>query len=150
MKILVTVGSSPFESLIRAVDLVAIKLPEHHFIFQISDGIYKPRSGKFFSFSDSFSSYIDNADIIITHAGAGTVFELLEKQKKCIVAPNFERVDKHQSDLTTYIEENTLAIVCSNLSYISTSIENVIKFEAKPYAKKSFFLTKELINLFQP
>ncbi|WP_024611169.1 PssE/Cps14G family polysaccharide biosynthesis glycosyltransferase [Pseudoalteromonas sp. TB64] len=148
MKVLVTVGSSPFESLIRAADFAAEILPHYEFIFQINNGIYKPKNGTYFSFSETFSTYIDEANIIISHAGAGTVFELLEKEKRCIIVPNYERIDKHQSDLTSYIEKNELAIVCHELHHLSTSIKEVNNFKAKKYSKEPFFMTKELINLF--
>jgi len=149
MKILVTVGSSPFKSLIRAVDKAAKQFPNYEFVFQISGSAYKPTSGAYFSFSKEFSNYIDDADVVITHAGAGTVFELLEKEKKCIVVPNYERVDKHQADLTSYIEQNSFAIVCHKLQQISSSIEQVNHFKATPYFKEPFFLTDELINIFK-
>ncbi|AQP99405.1 hypothetical protein B0W48_06065 [Pseudoalteromonas aliena] len=148
MKVLVTVGSSPFESFIQAVDKVAKTLPNYEFTFQISNSNYKPSNGVYFSFSEEFSKYIDEADIVISHAGAGTIFELLEKKKKCIVIPNYERIDKHQSDLTTYIENNELAIVCHKLNNISLSIEQANCFKAKAYCKEGFFLTNELISIF--
>lgn len=148
MNILVTVGSSPFESLIRAVDSAAQSLNEYNFTFQISDGAYKPRHGRYFPFTKEFTNYIDEADIIITHAGAGTVFELLEKQKKCIIVPNYERIDKHQSDLTTYVEKKQLALTCHKLDEISAYISKVNTFTAKKYIKEDFFFTEELIYLF--
>lgn len=148
MKILVTVGSSSFDSLVNAVDSVANLFPRYNFIFQISDGTYKPVNGDFFGFSNSFSLHIDNADIVITHAGAGTVFELLEKQKKCIVIPNYERVDKHQSDLTSYLEKNSLAVVCHNLKNIEQCLQEVNNFKPISYFKTPFFRTNELIELF--
>ncbi|MCK8107707.1 hypothetical protein MTF64_12550 [Pseudoalteromonas sp. 2CM41L] len=149
MKILVTVGSSPFKSLVRAVDLVAKNHTNHEFTFQISSSAYKPESGSYFTFSKQFSDYIDDADVVITHAGAGTVFELLEKEKKCIVVPNYERVDKHQADLTAYLEHNSFAIVCHKLKQIDTCIKQIDSFQAKPYIKEPFFLTEDLINIFK-
>ncbi|MEI8623688.1 PssE/Cps14G family polysaccharide biosynthesis glycosyltransferase [Pseudoalteromonas sp. B137] len=137
------------KALSKAVDIAAETLPKNKYIFQISNGIYKPSNGSYFSFTNNFSDYIDEADVIITHAGAGTVFELLEKQKKCIVVPNYERVDKHQSDLSTYIEKNKLAIVCHKLENISSSIQQLKTFEANPYIKEPFFLIDELIDIFK-
>ena len=54
MKILVTVGSSSYESLIQAVDIAAETLPKNKYIFQISNGIYKPSNGSYFSFTNKF------------------------------------------------------------------------------------------------
>ena len=148
MKVLVTVGSSSFDSLVCAVDCIANLLPNYEFIFQISNGKYTPTNGDFFSFSNMFSQYIDNADIVITHAGAGTVFELLEKHKKCIVIPNYERIDQHQSDLASFIEKNNLAIVCHNLKNINQCLQEVENFKPTHYVKTTFFRTNELVELF--
>lgn len=148
MKVLVTVGSSSFDSLVCAVDSIANLFPNYEFTFQISNGKHIPTNGDFFSFSNSFSQYIDNADIIITHAGAGTVFELLEKHKKCIVIPNYERIDQHQSDLASFIEKNNLAIVCYNLKHINQCLQEVENFKPTHYVKTTFFRTNELIDLF--
>jgi len=148
MKVLVTVGSSSFDSLVCAVDSIANLFPNYEFTFQISNGKHTPTNGDFFSFSNSFSQYIDNADIIITHAGAGTVFELLEKHKKCIVIPNYERIDQHQSDLASFIEKNSLAIVCHNLKNINQCLQEVEGFNPTLYVKTAFFRTNELVELF--
>tara|TARA_B100001059_G_scaffold108485_1_gene108253 strand:+ start:1261 stop:1710 length:450 start_codon:yes stop_codon:yes gene_type:complete len=148
MKVLVSVGSSSFDSLVCAVDSIANLFPNYEFTFQISNGKYTPTIGDFFSFSNSFSQYIDNADIIITHAGAGTVFELLEKHKKCIVIPNYERIDQHQSDLASFIEKNSLAIVCHDLKNINQCLQEVEAFNPTLYVKTAFFRTNELVELF--
>ncbi|MCF7519552.1 PssE/Cps14G family polysaccharide biosynthesis glycosyltransferase [Pseudoalteromonas sp. L21] len=146
MKILVTVGSSSFDSLIRAVDQAATKLTAFSFTFQIGTGGYKPQNGNSFARSNEFSSVLADADIVITHAGAGTVFELLELNKKMIVVPNFDRVDKHQSDLALYIERNNYALVCHDVNHIESHIEGIIAYEPVPYSKESFFLADELTS----
>ena len=146
MKTLVTVGSSSFDSLIRAVDQAATKLKAFSFTFQIGTGEYKPQNGNSFARSNEFSSVLADADIVITHAGAGTVFELLELNKKMIVVPNFDRVDKHQSDLALYIERNNYALVCHDVNHIESHIEGIIAYEPVPYSKESFFLADELTS----
>lgn len=146
MKVLVTVGSSSFDSLIRAVDQAATKLAAFSFTFQTGTGEYKPKNGSYFARSNEFSSVLVDADVVITHAGAGTVFELLELNKKIIVVPNFDRIDKHQSDLALYIERNNYALVCHDVSLIENHIEGINMYEPTPYNKDSFFLADELIS----
>ncbi|MGJ8485839.1 PssE/Cps14G family polysaccharide biosynthesis glycosyltransferase [Pseudoalteromonas sp. SYSU M81236] len=146
MKVLVTVGSSSFDSLIRAVDQAATKLAAFSFTFQTGTGEYKPKNGSYFAHSNEFSSVLVDADVVITHAGAGTVFELLELNKKIIVVPNFDRIDKHQSDLALYIERNNYALVCHDVNLIENHIEGIKMYEPTPYNKDSFFLADELIS----
>lgn len=148
MNILVTVGSSSFDSLIKDVDNTVKSYPHCHTTFQIGSGSYTPVNGEYFSFAERFSEYLANADLIITHAGAGTVFELLEMGKKCIVVPNVERVDKHQSDLAQYITEHNFALVCHNTRHIAQLIEQAPNYQPNTYRKEPFLLADELIQLF--
>ena len=63
-----------------------------------------------------------------------------------IVVPNFDRVDKHQSDLALYIERNNYALVCHDVNHIESHIEGIIAYEPVPYSKESFFLADELTS----
>ncbi|WMN61200.1 hypothetical protein NI389_07405 [Pseudoalteromonas xiamenensis] len=148
MNILVTVGSSSFDALVKAVDEASKSFQNYNFTFQIGNGRYKPSNGDYFSFTEGFSGILDNADLVITHAGAGTVFELLETGKKSIIVPNMDRIDKHQSDLAIYIEENNFAIVCKDIDSIAEQILEAENYHPKPYVKERFFLAEELVRIF--
>ncbi|UDM62796.1 hypothetical protein KIJ96_06025 [Pseudoalteromonas piscicida] len=148
MKILVTVGSSSFDTLVKAVDEAAQTFPQHHFTFQIGKGDFQPRNGEYFGFSNHFSNTLKDADLIITHAGAGTVFELLEIGKKCIIVPNFGRVDKHQSDLADYVDKHNYAIVCTQIDSIAQLINGASNYQPSAYVKEPFFLAEDLVRLF--
>jgi UDP-N-acetylglucosamine transferase subunit ALG13 len=50
----------------------------------------------------SFKEY----DLIITHAGAGTVFYLLNCKLPFIAIPNVERRDQHQVELYNWLKNN--------------------------------------------
>tara|TARA_R110000787_G_scaffold147907_1_gene261789 strand:- start:154 stop:606 length:453 start_codon:yes stop_codon:yes gene_type:complete len=147
MKILVTVGTSSFERLIKAVDK-QIPANKYQLTCQISDGKYQPINHKFFHFSDKFPSLIADADIVITHGGAGTIFQLLELQKKIIVVPNLDRIDKHQTDLASFVSDNHYAIVCNNLDQLAYDLEQCIHFTPASYQKDDFFMADDLINYF--
>ena len=107
MRILVTVGSSEFNELIQAVD-EQLADSGHEIICQIGNGSYVPKSFEYFRFADNFTSYYQNVELVISHGGGGTVFELLEHGKRILVIPNCMRSDKHQLDLANYIEKTTL------------------------------------------
>jgi len=145
MKILVTVGTSAFDSLIKAVD-EQLKPTDYQVICQIADGSYKPDKHNYLSFSDNFEDLIDSVDIVITHGGAGTIFNLLERGKKLLVVPNLERIDKHQMDLGNFIEINDYGVICTDLKQLLSQLEFCQKHTPKRYQKEKFFMANEIVK----
>tara|TARA_Y100000588_G_scaffold154897_1_gene168939 strand:+ start:11582 stop:12040 length:459 start_codon:yes stop_codon:yes gene_type:complete len=146
MNILITVGTTSFDSLVRHVDSLASELDNINLTFQIAGGDYVPRYGIFFEFSKEIESYYKDSDLIITHAGAGTIYRLLELGKKFIIVPNMERVDKHQSDIADYMEQNSHALVLKDFSQLPELIELAKVFNFKTYAKERFFVGKSIAD----
>ena len=77
---------------------------------------------------------IDEADLVITHGGAGSMFELLAKQKKIIVmarrAEFGEHVDDHQLELVDMLFAQQHLIACPTLQ---ESFACLPDFPFKPY-----------------
>jgi beta-1,4-N-acetylglucosaminyltransferase len=137
MKIFVTIGTTSFPELIKKVDNikglnVIIQTPKE------GKDEYIPKNYKFFEFCEDIEKYYNWADIIITHAGAGSVYKLLELGKKIIIIPNLSRVDTHQTDLADYIKEMQYALVCYDLNQLETFIQDTEQFVKKPYKRVSF------------
>ncbi|MGB1261966.1 MAG: PssE/Cps14G family polysaccharide biosynthesis glycosyltransferase [Cognaticolwellia sp.] len=147
MKILVTVGTSSFDRLIKAVDKEILD-DQYQVTCQISDGTYKPKNHDFFHFSDQFPELLEQADIVITHGGAGTIFQLLDMKKKIIVVPNLDRVDKHQTDLATFVCNEGYAIVCNDLGQLQQKLKQCLIFKPNTYHKEEFFMADELMHYF--
>lgn len=145
MKIFVTVGNTRFDSLFKALDELA-DCSKHSFLGQIADGHYKPRNFEFFSFSDNISTHISSADAVICHAGAGSVYRLLECRKKLIVVFNTDRVDEHQRDLARFVESESLGLVCWDLSNLAALLQQLPQFEQKEYVKDEFHQTQNITN----
>ncbi|HEQ3534789.1 TPA: glycosyltransferase [Vibrio parahaemolyticus] len=143
MKIFVTVGTTKFDTLIRAVDFSS-DTESHQYTYQIADGEYKPSSGSYFTFTSDIEDYYNQADIVITHAGAGSIYGLLERNKTIIIVPNLDRVDKHQSDIADFMEEGGYARVCYNMEIIGEIINSVVEFQPKRFIKKDFFKQEEI------
>ncbi|AWG85228.1 glycosyltransferase [Vibrio parahaemolyticus] len=140
MNILVTVGTTAFDELITVIDESFKHDQSVNIIAQISSSSnYTPKYIESFEFSDDFDSFVESADIIITHAGAGSVYSMLEKGKKLVVVPNLTRVDDHQLELAKYVQNNNFALSCSDLEKIKICINNVKDFEFKPYRCEKFF-----------
>ncbi|QDA30614.1 beta-1,4-galactosyltransferase [Thermococcus indicus] len=104
--IFVTVGNSNigFERLIKAMDALAPKLP-YEVIMQIGSSSYIPQNCEWFRYAsyEAMMEYFKKADVIITHAGAGTILDILLLGKTPIVAPRLrkfkEHIDDHQLEI---------------------------------------------------
>ncbi|MFH4621115.1 PssE/Cps14G family polysaccharide biosynthesis glycosyltransferase [Vibrio furnissii] len=147
MKILVTVGTTQFDGLIDRVSKTIDN--RMNVIYQVSNySKYINEGDNYFSFSDEFGLLVDSADLIITHAGAGSVYDYLEKKKKLIVVPNLDRADKHQIELSNYVRKNNFALVgCSHTSNFSQLVEECLVTEFNSYNKIDFFYTDNLYRM---
>ena len=140
MKLLITCGTTPFPSLANEI----YNYTRHNKTY--SQVILQETSSDFLT-EDNFihvklysdqQSFFDESDLVITHAGAGTVYFLLKNGIKFIVIPNMERSDKHQIELANYIEKNNYAEVCHNLSKLDYHVEKCIASTYSKYKKISF------------
>ena len=103
--ILVTVGSTQFEALIREVDrLVGNGTIVDDVVCQIGTGKYEPVHCKFFRFKRSISEDLDAADLVISHGG-NTVFEAIAQRKPLIAVANIELADDHQTTMLSAVAE---------------------------------------------
>ena len=146
MKVFVIVGTGSFEQLIEQVDKCLIA-PDFTVCCQIGVGRFKPHQ-PYYALSDNYKADISHADVVVTHAGAATVFELLESGKKMLVVPNQFRIDKHQQDLAEYVEQQNLAGVCWHLDDLKQKLLEVQQSNYQPYQKESFFKARELLDYF--
>jgi len=138
MKILITVGTTPFDNLIRFCDenldsALAVTM-------QISnEACYIPKRFEYFKFTNDITSYYQSADLVITHAGAGTVFTLLEMCKHIIVCPNLDRDDSHQKDLAGVVSRKKWGLVCWHYQDLHELIARASDFPIVPYERQEFF-----------
>jgi beta-1,4-N-acetylglucosaminyltransferase len=138
MKIFVTVGTTSFDPLIKFIDEKFHK-KGYEIIFQISEGKYIPKNFEYFKFSENIDFYYKDCDAVITHAGAGSVYRLLELKKKIIIIPNLERVDKHQIEIAEYMQENRHALMCSDIHDLHFAVDDIMNIELAEFKKEDFF-----------
>ncbi|MCV2883272.1 hypothetical protein OE749_01005 [Aestuariibacter sp. AA17] len=145
MMIFVTVGTTCFDELIGYMDVLA-KHYEHQIILQTGPSTYIPSNASYFDFTNDIEAMYDKADIIVSHAGAGSTYKLLELEKPLILVPNLERVDKHQSDIATFMENNRHALVAWEYVQIPKMIDKIVQNTVvlKPFKKKAFFAQERL------
>lgn len=117
--VLVTVGTTRFEALIQALDDCADELIQllakagyRRLVLQTGTGTFQPSkllkasSSKFevqvFTFSHTFKDVLATAGLIVSHAGAGTIVEVLRMPApapRLLVVVNTLLMDNHQLEL---------------------------------------------------
>lgn len=69
-----------------------------------------------FQFAPDLTSYIQSADIVISHAGSGTILDTLRMRPKppaLVVVPNTSLMDNHQVELAQALGKDKFLIVAS-------------------------------------
>lgn len=98
--IFVTTGTQePFKRLIYALDEIAPALGQK-IIVQDSGVNYRLKHLKVITTltPQQYSQYFDNATLIISHAGMGTIISALVKQKPIIIMPRSVKLKEHRND----------------------------------------------------
>jgi len=135
-RVLVTVGSASFPKLITACSAWEGNI-------QVQWGTGAPcKRHPGFSFSSNFDDHLNRADVVVSHAGAGTVFTLLQLNKAFVVVPNVERFDQHQIDLAQYLREEKLCAVYDVYSFAKIS-QNEVCSAAKHLAAERCYTPSE-------
>jgi UDP-N-acetylglucosamine transferase subunit ALG13 len=100
--IFVTVGSQlPFDRLIKIIDQWAETEHQDQNIFaQIGNSEYKAKNIEFCQnmSPDDYNAYFEKADIIVAHAGMGTIISALEHGKPLIILPRLACNGEHRND----------------------------------------------------
>lgn len=99
--IFVTIGSMfPFDRLIRLMDDWAGAHPGTKLLAQIGAGEYEPRSMPFVRRLDQadFASSVAEADLVVAHAGMGSVITASQHGKPIVMMPRLQRQGEHTTD----------------------------------------------------
>ncbi|XP_062004502.1 uncharacterized protein LOC133728929 [Rosa rugosa] len=154
--VFVTVGTTSFDALVKAVDTREVKeeLSRRGYteiLIQMGRGSYIPSKSDggddsiavdYFTFSSSIADYLRAASLVISHAGSGSIFETLRLGKPLIVVVNEDLMDNHQSELAEeladrkhlyYARPKTLQHIIADMK-----VESLIPYhpgDATPVAK---------------
>ncbi len=136
--ILVSVGmhTEGFERLVRAADELAAGLAEP-VVIQYGCALYEPQNAQSFRFtgSEEMNQYIQQARVVICHAGAGMMLLSLKAKKKLIVVPRrkqyHEVFDDHQMELARALQQQRRAVAVFEPSAATLS-EALLKVETIP------------------
>jgi beta-1,4-N-acetylglucosaminyltransferase len=145
--VLVTVGTTKFNSLVKYLDHHLPKIKNIDATFQVSKGGLRPHNYKWFEFDKDITDYYMKADVIVCHAGAGTIFRLLELKRKILMVPNFDRVDSHQREICEYMAAHGHAVFCPKFDDIMIKLDAIDSIQLKPYIKDEFQKFDEIFDV---
>nr|XP_021155961.1 LOW QUALITY PROTEIN: putative bifunctional UDP-N-acetylglucosamine transferase and deubiquitinase ALG13 [Columba livia] len=127
--VFVTVGTTSFDDLIATVSSPAAlqvlrSRGYEQLVLQVGRGALEPApSGsaavavESFRFKDSLAR---DADLVISHAGAGSCLETLEEGKPLIVVINEKLMDNHQLELAKQLHRDGHVLCCSCSTLVET------------------------------
>ena len=127
--IFVTVGTTKFDELVRAVD-------SHEFVewarthgfenilIQRGSGTFTPTSEiiRFYEFKPSLTEDMAKAGLVVSHAGSGSLIEALELGKKTVVVVNTALMHNHQLELATKLSQLGLVDVAHGPTELMTAV----------------------------
>lgn len=99
--IFVTVGTQlPFDRLIRTVDELAPDFPDTEIIAQVYRPGYAAKNIRTLDFISplQYNDYILSAELVISHAGIGTITTVAELEKPLILFPRMGQLKEHRND----------------------------------------------------
>jgi len=160
-QILVTVGTTKFENLIKSIDNNEFyeTIINHKFnkiIIQKGTGEYIPKNYEKYkdkidiqicTILNDFENIIKNSYLIISHAGAGILLESLKNKRNVIVCVNDTLMDNHQIELASSLDKEGYVHYCKNLNEIVNDIKLILekKKEIKIYPEFNYLVIPNVI-----
>ncbi|CAO1422674.1 unnamed protein product [Diamesa serratosioi] len=133
-KIFVTVGTTEFDSLLKRLserelyEILKNHLGCKELTIQYGRGEkiefkdFDDIKVQMFGLKDSIMDDIESADLVISHAGAGTCIDVLNRNKRLIVVCNEELMNNHQMELAEQLaSENYL--IHTSISQLHTALK---------------------------
>ncbi|XP_050221111.1 uncharacterized protein LOC126671388 [Mercurialis annua] len=159
--VFVTVGTTLFDALVRAVDTNEVKQQLFkkgytHLLIQIGRGSYIPIKSEgedgsvavdYFTFSSSIADHLRSASLVISHAGSGSIFETLRLGKPLIVVVNEDLMDNHQSELAEELADRK-HLYCARPQTLDRVIADIDLESLLPYPAGDATPVVKLINRF--
>lgn len=116
------------------MDEIAGKIDEE-VIMQIGYTEYEPVNAEWFKFKDisGIKEYYEKADIIVAHAGAGTLLDSLSFEKSVVAVPRRkkygEHIDDQQLELTEVLEKSGKVLAVNDIETLDSTITKALKTE---------------------
>ena len=137
--ILVTVGSSAFDDLIRLVDEMEW---DEEVVVQIGQGGYVPRRHDYFTFKPSLEDDLRRARLVVTHSGAGTILESCHLAKKVIVIENPGTI--RLPEVAERLEKDGIVLRCRELSELPALVSRARHWQPAVYRSPPCAIAAEI------
>ncbi|WP_439489781.1 glycosyltransferase [Algoriphagus sp.] len=132
--IFLTIGTQePFDRLISGMDYISEVLGLEVLAQTSANGTFQVRNMKTVDFLNpsEFNELFDKANLVISHAGMGTIITALVKNKHLIVFPRDRKLKEHRSDhqnaTAKYFEELGYISVARNVDELKELVEKFLK-----------------------
>lgn len=148
--IFVTVGThnQGFERLVRKIDgLVEGKKIRDKVIIQTGYTGYKPKACKWFKFvsPEEFEMMCEKSNLIITHAGVGSIMTCLKFSKGIIVVPRLKKFNEHRDDhqlqITKELEKQGKILAVYDIDKLESTISKARTWKPKKASKENKILS---------
>jgi len=139
-KILVTVGTTKFDDLIKKINQInfdkifengnfenfdsfeiTVQKGNGEAVPKLSDDNLRTKIADSFDYTKNLKGLITSADLVISHAGAGTILEVLESRTKLIAVINEKLMDNHQLELAEKMAQENFC----QMSYLKDLEEKI-------------------------
>jgi len=133
--IFVTTGTcEPFDRLLRAVDALELDEP---IVAQCGASAVRPRGAACFDFLpfDEVKRYVEEARVVITHGGVGSVLVAISAGRRPIVVPRSpqhgDAVDDHQLPFARRMHEAGRIVLLSDLRDLAEALSSQVSTVAR-------------------
>ena len=154
--IFVTLGTQrfQFDRVLKKLDELVEqgKLKSSELEVQCVYSEYIPKHFKTFKLKpqDEIDKITDEAEVIITHSGTGSIINSLKKQKRLIIIPRIkeygEHVDSHQLELAEVFSEKYKIPVVKDMENLYQAIKDIDKYVPKKWEENNENLLKAIEN----
>lgn len=147
--ILITLGTQK-QQFTRLLDYVEKSKIKDEVIVQAGFTKYKSKKMKIFDFVDydQMEKYIDEANIIITHGGTGSILEPLKKGKKVIACARKqefnEHVDNHQEEIVDLFADEGYILKLDENTDLNDLLIKAKKMKPKKYISNTKIFIENL------
>jgi UDP-N-acetylglucosamine transferase subunit ALG13 len=118
--ILVTVGAQmPFDRLIRAMDTWASWRGRRDVYAQIGPDAWKPTHFRWIEFlaPSEFRQHVQHAELVVAHAGMGSIISALELRRPILVMPRQSSLGETRNDHQVGTAKRFLEMGCVNVAF---------------------------------
>ena len=135
---LVTLGTQ-HQEFTRLLDYIEKSDLKGEIIVQAGYTKYESKRMKIFDFIsyDEMEKYIDKSDLVITHAGTGSIVMPLKKDKKVIACARLskfgEHVDDHQVELVDVFYSEGYILKIDEDTSLNEVLKNIKDFKPKKF-----------------